>query len=57
MPLAINVDRLALNPLHHEVGTTILGGPAVIDRSDAWMIKVSEDLPLGLEAAQGVLVL
>ena len=49
-PVAVEVDGLALDVLHHEVGTAGLGGPAVQQSRDPWVLEGRQDLPLLDEA-------
>ena len=52
---AVDVDRLALDELHNEIGMPALGRAAVVEPRDGRVIQRGEDLPLLLEAPQHVL--
>ena len=48
--VAVNVDRLAFDQLHDEVGVAVRARPAVEQAGDRRMVEAGEDLPFGLEA-------
>jgi hypothetical protein len=53
--VAVGVDRLALDVLHHQVGQPILGRAAVDQAGDARVVERRERLPLAAEALEDVL--
>src|SRR5580700_819738 len=50
--IAVLIERLAVDQLHHKVGDAVLGGAAIMQASDIRMIEVGENLPLVLEATK-----
>ena len=48
--IAIAIEACALDVLHDEVGTTLLGFPRVDEPGDVGVIEIGEDLPLGTKA-------
>src|SRR5687768_13626922 len=52
MTIAITVERLPLDVLHHEVGQTVLGGAAVEQAADVRMIECRQDLSFFAKPAE-----
>src|SRR5215217_7642256 len=52
MTVAITVERLPLDKLHHEVGQSVFGGAAVEQSGDVWMIESCEYLAFFAEATE-----
>ena len=50
-PVAVVGEGNTSHQLHHEVGSSIVGGPCIEDPGDAGMVHDREGLPLGLEAS------
>ena len=50
--VAVGVDRLTFDVLHHEVRCAVLGRSAVEQVRDVRMAQLRQDLPLGLEPPQ-----
>jgi len=50
--VAIHIDGVAFDVLHHEVRRAFLGGAAIEQMRDVRMAQLREDLPLSLEPAQ-----
>ena len=48
--LAIAVDRLTIDVLHHQIGHTLPGDSGVVEASDVRMVERSENLLLALHA-------
>ena len=57
MFVAIDIDRLAIDELHYEVGQPVIRQPAIQQSSDIWVIERSQRLPLMTEPPQDVLVI
>ena len=54
VPVAVAVDGLALDELHHDVGRAVVGRAAVEEPRDVRMLEAGEDLPLPPEVADRV---
>src|ERR1043165_3800753 len=52
MSVAITVERLPFNKLHHEVRQSVFGCAAVEQARDVWMIESSEYLAFFAETTQ-----
>ena len=52
----VRVDRPSLDVLHHQVGPSIARGPAVDESRDVRVLQRGEDLPLGPEPPDTLLV-
>ena len=54
--LAVGVDRLAVDPLHHQVGSAASRHTTIEKTRDAGMVEPGEDLSLPLEASDALSV-
>ena len=52
VPVAVDINRLARDVLHHEVGQALFGASAVEQACDIGVVQGGQDLALLLEAAQ-----
>jgi hypothetical protein len=55
LAVAVVVEGLPLDVLHHEVGSAVVRDAPVVEPGDVRMRELSEDAPLGEEAAEQVL--
>src|SRR6266480_5196050 len=52
MIIAVAVQRLAFDKLHHEIGQAVIRGTAIQKQGNVWMVQSSEYLALFAKAPQ-----
>src|SRR5258707_15206810 len=53
--VAVGVDRFAVHVLHDEVGKSVVGGTAVDEARDIWMIELRQNLSFIAKTAEDFL--
>ena len=51
---AVNIERQAIDVLHHQVGATVFGSATVIEAGDVRMLELSQNLPFDQDTLFGV---